>query len=101
MRTTALSARAVQRPVVGLQTSAVRTAPVRLLNPAPAVPPVTSTSPVGSRVAFIWRRANHIEPVYVQVGFATFKSMISAVLVGGSPPPAYRIFPGSYITADP
>src|SRR6266852_9143360 len=101
MRITALRASVVHRPVAGVHSSASYTAPAGLLKPVSAVPPVTSTSPVGSSVAFICRRACAIEPEYVHVGLALFKSMISALLVGGSPPPAYTIFPGSYITADP
>jgi hypothetical protein len=30
-----------------------------------------------------------------------FRSITSAVLVGGSPPPTMMIFPGAYITAVP
>src|SRR6266850_8433701 len=101
MRITAFLASDAQRPVAGVHSSASYTAPAGFEKPVSAVPPVTSTAPVGSSVAFICRRACAIEPVYVHVGLALFKSMISAVLVGGSPPPAYRIFPGSYITADP
>ena len=71
------------------------------LKPGPDVPPVPSTLPSGSIVRFICRRARFIEPVVCQVGPGTFRSITSAVAVGGSPPPARRILPGSYITADP
>jgi hypothetical protein len=40
-----------------------------LLKPLSLVPPVTRTSPVGSRVAFICRRGNVIDPVKLQAGF--------------------------------
>jgi hypothetical protein len=88
MRITAFLASVVQRPVAGLHNSASYTAPAGFEKPVSAVPPVTSTSPVGSSVAFICRRACAIEPVYAHVGVALFRSMSSAVLVGGSPPPA-------------
>src|SRR5438067_13434239 len=102
MRITALLASVVQVSVVGLQSSAAWTAPAELLNPGAPVPPVANTSPVGRIVAFRCRRAYAIEPVYLHVGLASFRSMTSAVFVGGLyPPPAYRIFPGSYMTADP
>src|SRR5213078_4024808 len=101
-RLTWLLARVAQVPVLGLQSSAAWTAPAKLLKPGALVPPVTSTSPVGRIVAFMCRRAYAIEPVYLHAGLASFRSMTSAVFVGGSsPPPAYRIFPGSYMTADP
>ena len=68
MRVTALLARVVHAPVAGLHNSAACTAPTGLLKPLPLVPPVTRTSPVGSRVAFICRRANAIEAVYAHDG---------------------------------
>src|SRR5207249_5619692 len=102
MRITALLASVVHVPVVALHSSAACTAPTASLKPGALVPPVTNTSPVGKIVAFMCRRAYAIEPVYLHAGLASFRSMTSAVFVGGSsPPPAYRIFPGSYMTADP
>src|SRR2546421_7367641 len=100
MRITALLASVVHVPVAGLHSSAAWTAPAALLNPEALVPPVTSTSPVGKIVAFMCRRAYAIEPVYLHVGFALFRSMTSAVFVGGwDPPPADRVFPRSVNTA--
>src|SRR5437773_11192047 len=101
MRVTALLASVVHAPVAGLHSSAACTAPTGLLKPLPLVPPVTRTSPVGSRVALICRRANAIGAVYAQAGFGRFRATISAVLVGGAPPPAERILPGSYMPAEP
>ena len=71
------------------------------LERSPRTPPVTSTSPVGSTVALRFQRASVSEPVYVHSGLGLLRSTISAVFVGGLAPPTYRIFPGSYITADP
>src|SRR2546423_8612046 len=97
IRITALLASVVQVPVAGLHSSAACTAPAGLLNPEAPVPPVTSTSPVGKIVAFMCRRAYAIEPAYLHVGFASFRSMTSAGLVGGAlPPPAARNFPRSW-----
>src|SRR5437016_2449774 len=78
--------------------SGVATASVWLYATLPGIAPLIAGR--GS-VPLLCRGAWPIEPAYVHVGLALFKSMISAVLVGGSPPPAYRIFPGAYITADP
>jgi hypothetical protein len=49
----------------------------------PLLPPVTSTLPSASNVA-LWslRPPVTIDPVYCQVGFGLFRSMISAVAVG-------------------
>ena len=58
----------VQTPVAGFHISAARIAWVTSLNAAALLPPVTSTSPVGSTVALRFRRANAIEPVHCQVG---------------------------------
>jgi len=69
MRVTALLASVVHVPVTGLHSSAACTAPTGLLKPPPLVPPVTRTSPVGSRVAFICRRGDAIDPVYLHAGF--------------------------------
>src|SRR2546428_5732895 len=101
MRMTALLANCVHRPVSGFQSSAACTAPTGLLKPAPLVPPVTKTSPVGNTVAFICRRANAMEPVDRQAGVGSLRSMISAELGGGAPPPAQRILPGAHINAHP
>ena len=91
----------VQTPVAGSHSSADKTGVAALLNPGPLVPPVTSTFPSGSTVVFICRRATLIEPTARHAGTPAFRSMTSAVLVGGSAPPTVRIFPGSYITAPP
>src|SRR5215207_6206228 len=77
-----LLASSVQRPVVGLHTSAACTAPDRSLNPPELVPPVTSTCPSGRIVAFRCRRAWCIASVLVHRGPETLRSMISAVAVG-------------------
>src|SRR5919106_3731494 len=95
-----LLATVVHCPVVGFQISAAWTAVPRSLDPVPAPPPVASTSPVGSIVRFRCRRANAIEPVQRQTGADRSRSITSAVLVV-RPPPAYRILPSSYITAEP
>ena len=71
------------------------------LNPGPLVPLVTSTCPSASSVAFIWRRANCIPGTLRHAGAAWLRSITSAEFVGGSPPPAYRILPGAYMTAEP
>src|SRR2546421_11587998 len=95
MRITALLASVVHVPVAGLHSSAAWTAPAALLNPEALVPPVTSTSPVGKIVAFICRRADAIEPVYLHVGFASLRSMTSAVFVRGAvAPPGEQDFAG-------
>ncbi len=78
----------LQVPVDGFHTSAGKTGDDELSNPPPLLPPVTSTVPSGSSVPLCWRRAFAIEPVFVHVGEDEFRLMISAVLVGGSPPPA-------------
>ena len=72
-----------------------------LLKPLPEVPPVASTVPSGNKVALSWRRGWLIEPVKRHAGAGAFRSMISAVAVGGSPPPTTRTLPASYITAEP
>src|SRR2546422_10043753 len=92
-------ARVVQMPVDGSHTSVGKTGDDELSNPPPLLPPVTSTVPSGSSVPLCWRRANPIDAVFVHLGEDEFRSMVSAVLVGGSPPPAYKILPASYITA--
>ena len=71
-----------------------------VLNPTASVPPVTSTLPSASRVPLCWRRATLIWPTKLHVA-APPRSIISAVLVGVSPPPTMRIFPASYMTAVP
>src|SRR5262245_3106339 len=91
----------VQVSVVGSHISAAKTGVLGLLNPGPLVPPVTSTFPSGRRVAFCCRRANAIEPTDRHAGVDAFRSITSAVLVGGSEPPATRTLPSSYITDDP
>src|SRR2546429_3078389 len=101
-RLTWLLASVVQVPVVGFQSSATWTAPAKLLKPGALVPPVTNTSPVGKIVAFMCRRAYAIEPVYLHAGLASFRSMTSAVFVGGLyPPPPSSTFPCLYPTCDP
>src|SRR6476660_7003420 len=89
--------------VLGFHSSATLTAPAWSLNPGPLVPPVTSTLPSARMVAFIWRRAKAMLGTVRQAGAPWFglRSITSADDVGGSPPPAYRIFPGAYITAEP
>src|SRR2546425_11039247 len=99
MRVTALLATVVHAPVAGLHNSAACTAPTGLLKPLPLVPPVTRTSPVGSRVAFICRRADAIEAVDAHDGLGWLRSMISAGVVGGAPPPAEEVLAGPYMTA--
>src|SRR6266513_3681451 len=73
-------------------------------------PPVTNTFPSGSNVALWSLRPPFIDPVYVQLGGALLRSIISAVAVGRVPyvlyasavvPPTNNIFPSSYITKDP
>src|SRR6476660_9697980 len=91
----------VQDSVVGFHSSAECTAPAWSLNPGPLVPPVTSTLPSARSVALVWRRANAMPGTVRQAGEAWLRSITSADAVGGSPPPAYRILPGAYITADP
>src|SRR5678815_3506328 len=79
--------------------AAASTAPMSLLKPAPLVPPVTSTVPSGRVVALWWRRENCIGPaVDVHDGDATFRSIVSHVLVGGSPPPKMTYLPSPYCT---
>src|SRR5689334_14403384 len=102
--------------VFGSHSSAALAASAGLMstNPPPVVPPVTSTVPSGRMVEFVWRRANCIEPALVHWGDGWLRSIFSAVAVGADerasgvwaqvalpPPPAYRILPGSYITAVP
>src|SRR2546430_5430947 len=101
MRITALLASVVHVPVAGLHSSAAWTAPAALLNPEALVPPVTSTSPVGKIVAFICRRAYAIAPVYRHAGLSSFRSMTSAVFVGGVSFPATAILRGGLITVAP
>ena len=92
-----------QDSVAGFHSSAVSTGmpALALLNPGPRVPPTASTFPSGSMTAFSDRRAALIDPTARHVGLGVFRSITSAVLVGGSPPPTIRILPGSYITALP
>src|SRR2546427_12839662 len=99
MRVTALLARVVHAPVAGFHNSAACTAPTGLLKPLPLVPPVTRTSPVGSRVAFICRRADAIEAGDAHAGFGGLRAMGSAGLVGGAPPPAEGVLSGPYMAA--
>jgi hypothetical protein len=87
--------------VPGFHSSASYTGLVTSLNPGPLLPLVTSTCPSARSVAFICRRANCMEGTLRHTGDAWLRSITSAELVGGSPPPAYRIFPGAYITAEP
>src|SRR5688572_21756431 len=87
--------------VTGFHISAAYTGVVALLNPAPLVPPVTSTLPFGRIVAFWCRRAIAMDATDRHDGEAALRSMTSAVLVGGSPPPAIRTLPASYMTDDP
>src|SRR5918997_1082954 len=94
----------VQAPVAGSHISAGRTEPEASLKPVSMplpteVPPVTSTLPSARTVAFMCRRGYCIEPVHCHP-FAVFRSMVSAVLVGGPPPPTISTLPGSYITAE-
>jgi hypothetical protein len=46
------------------------------------VPPFTMTVPSARTVAFNWRRADAMDPVYVHVGEAAVRSIVSAVAVG-------------------
>src|SRR5438093_650768 len=96
----ALLASVVHWPVWGLHSSAACTPVLRSLKAVPATPPVASTSPVGSTVRLWCRRAKAIEPVQLQTGLGELRSITSAVLVVRAPP-AYRILPSSYITAEP
>ena len=90
----------VQFSVAGSHISAANTGVLVLLNPGPLVPPVTSTFPSGRSVALSCRRAKAIEATERQAGVDAFRSMTSAVLVGGSPPPMTKTLPSSYITDD-
>src|SRR5215218_7633612 len=90
----------VQVRVLGFQSSAGSTACDSSLKPDPWVPPTTRTSPVGRTVEFIWRRRYCIEPVNCHDP-PVLRSMVSAVLSGGSPPPTMRILPGAYMTDPP
>src|SRR5437870_13765742 len=112
---TLLAASVVHCLVFGSQSSASRAASPGLMStkPPPVVPPVMSTVPSGRMVELRCRRGTDIDATLVHAGDGAFRSMISAVAVGtdafasgvgqfGSPPPpAYRIFPASYITAVP
>ena len=85
----------VQASVAGSHISASNTGVVVLFNPGPLVPPVTSTLPSGRIVAFGCRRAMAIGGTDRQLGIAWFRSITSAALVGGSPPPSCSTFPSS------
>ena len=71
--------------VVGFHSSAARAASPVLMStkPPPVVPPVMSTCPSGRIVELRCRRRNAIEPALDQLGEAAFKSIFSAVAVGG------------------
>src|SRR2546430_9618374 len=101
MRVTALLAIVVQVPVAGLQSSAAWTAPAASLKPGALVPPVTSTSPVGRIVAFMCRRAYALPPVERPAGLPRFRSVTSAGLPRGTPPPPAPALPGASHTATP
>ena len=76
-----------QDSVAGFHSSAARTAVPTLLKPGPLVPWVTSTCPSARIVAFNCRLAKAIPATLRQNGDAWLRSMTSAELVGGSPPP--------------
>src|SRR5687768_4732217 len=87
--------------LAGFHRSAASTALLvgALLKPLALVPPVTSTVPSARSVALVWRRATDIDPTRDHVR-APSRSITSAVAVG-EPPPTTRIFPASYMTAEP
>src|SRR3954454_6220734 len=109
------AAKVVQSPVFGFQTSADLTASPSLMstNPPPRVPPVISTCPSGKIVELRCRRGADMEPALCHWAEGWLRSIFSAVAVGVAdlrsgvgqpvcpPPPAYRIFPGSYMAAVP
>src|SRR6478736_78842 len=88
--------------LAGFHSSAVSTALLvgAELNPTALVPPVTRTVPSARSVRLCWRRATAMAPTKVQVTDPA-RSICSAVLVGVLPPPTRRIFPASYMTAEP
>ena len=71
-----------------------------LLKPLALVPPVTSTVPSASSVALICRRATDIAPARVHTRVAQQVDH-SRPSPWAMPPPTTRIFPASYITAEP
>src|SRR4051812_25304106 len=96
----------VHVPVAADQISTGRVA-VAVLNALRSVPPpLASTPPSGSTVRFMNDRRNAIDPVACQVGFDLVMSMTNAVAAAvpllplSAAVPAFRIFPGAYITAD-
>ena len=91
----------VNAPVAGFHISVGSTGVEELSKPLPLLPPTMSTFPSGRMTALCWRRAKCIAPVNFQAGVAAFRSMISAVAVGGSAPPTTRTLPESYIRAGP
>ncbi len=91
----------VQVSVAGFHNSAAKTGVVALLCPGPDVPPVASTVPSGNSVLLTWRRGMFMDATERHDGVAAFRSMTSAVAVGGSAPPATRILPSAYMAAVP
>src|SRR6478672_8074019 len=87
----------VQVSVAGFHNSAAKTGVPALLCPGPYVPPVTSTVPSGNSVLLRWRRGMLMDATERHDGVSAFRSMTSAVAVGGSAPPATRILPSAYI----
>jgi len=77
-----------QDSVVGFQSSAEWTAAATLLKPLPLLPCVTRTWPSARRVALSWRRGKAIAGTLRHAGDGWLRSITSAELVGGSPPPA-------------
>src|SRR5262245_47367361 len=103
MRGTWALAIVVQSLVAGFQSSAGNTAPAASLKAVDVKPPVTRTVPSGNRVELACVRAEFMDAIVVHVGALAVKSAISAPLVGAvllvGAPPATRILPSSYMTA--
>src|SRR6185437_4302759 len=89
-----MRARVVHFSLVGFHSSAAstRSSVGAVLNPLALVPPVTSTVPSASKVAFICRRATAIDATERHVPVPDEMSITSAVLVG-EPPPRVRTSP--------
>ena len=64
------------------------------------VPPTAMTEPSSRIGVFMRRRGKAIGLVSCQAGEAAFMSMTCVRAMAGSPPPARRILPGSYIAPD-
>src|SRR5438270_12503329 len=91
----------VNCPVAGSHISVGRTGDVDVSKPPALLPPTIRTFPSGRITALCCRRGKCMLPVNFQAGVAAFKSIVSAVAVGGSDPPTMATLPGEYITAGP